>query len=118
MLGYVLAYVMFRRNCTRSGNMIEEDQRWLIIATAAIGALVGSRMLGLMEQVFRLHITWGTFLLPGGRTTVGGLLGGWIAVGLIRRLRGIRAQAGDLFAVPLCLGIAIGRIGCFLAGPA
>ncbi len=74
-LGYLLAYAMFRRSCTRHGNMLEDDQRWLIIATAAIGALVGSRMLGLMEQVFRLHITWGTFLLPGGRTTVGGLLG-------------------------------------------
>jgi phosphatidylglycerol---prolipoprotein diacylglyceryl transferase len=116
-LGYALAYVMFRRNCARDGNMIEEDQRWLIIATAAIGALVGSRMLGLTEQVFRLHITWGTFLLPGGRTTVGGLLGGWIALGLIKRLRDIRGRAGDLFAVPLCLGIAIGRVGCFLAGP-
>src|SRR3984957_10974256 len=104
MLGYVLAYVMFRRNCTRSGNMIEEDQRWLIIATAAIGALIGSRMLGLMEQVFRLHITWGTFLLPGGRTTVGGLLGAWIALGLIKRLRDVRGRAGDLFAGPLSGG--------------
>jgi phosphatidylglycerol:prolipoprotein diacylglycerol transferase len=117
-LGYALAYAAFRRNCARAGDPLEDDQRWLLIATAAIGALLGSRILGLMEQVFRLHITWRTFLLPGGRTTVGGLLGGWIAVGLIRRLRGIRARTGDLFAVPLCLGIAIGRIGCFLAGPA
>ena len=154
MLGYVLAYAMFRRSCARgpdflyvdldttpcapfikesridldnakklhrksgAGDLLEEDQRWLIIATAAIGALFGSRILGLMEQVFRLHITWRTFLLPGGRTTVGGLLGAWIAVGLIKRLRGDRSRAGDLFAVPLCLGIAIGRIGCFLAGSA
>jgi phosphatidylglycerol---prolipoprotein diacylglyceryl transferase len=117
-LGYALAYAMFRRGCVRAGDRVEEDQRWLIIATAAIGALLGSRILGLTEQVFRLHITWHTFLLPGGRTTVGGLLGGWIAVGLVERLRGIRGRIGDLFAVPLCLGIAIGRVGCFLAGPA
>jgi phosphatidylglycerol---prolipoprotein diacylglyceryl transferase len=140
-IGYALAYAMFRRSCARgpdflhgeldttacaafvkqsrgAGELIEDDQRWLIIATAAIGALLGSRILGLLEQVLYLHITWRTFLLPGGRTTVGGLLGGWIAVGLIKRLRGIRGRAGDLFAVPLCLGIAIGRIGCFLAGPA
>ncbi len=117
-LGYALAYAMFRRGCAHAGDLIEEDQRWLIVATAAIGALLGSRFLGLMEQTFRQHITWHTFLLPGGRTTVGGLLGAWIAVGLIKRLRGVRDRAGDLFAVPLCLGIAIGRIGCFLAGPA
>jgi phosphatidylglycerol:prolipoprotein diacylglycerol transferase len=117
-LGYALAYVVYRRGRAHAGDMLEDDQLWLIIATAAIGALLGSRILGLMEQVFRLHITWRTFLLPGGRTTVGGLLGGWIAVGLIKRLRGIRGRTGDLFAVPLCLGIAIGRVGCFLAGPA
>jgi prolipoprotein diacylglyceryltransferase len=101
-----------------AGELLEDDQRWLIIATAAIGALLGSRILGLLEQVLYLHITWRTFLLPGGRTTVGGLLGGWIAVGLIKRLRPLRGRAGDFFAVPLCLGIAVGRIGCFLAGPA
>jgi phosphatidylglycerol---prolipoprotein diacylglyceryl transferase len=115
-LGYALAYAVYRRS--RAGDILEDEQQWLILAVAAIGALLGSRILGLLEQAFRLHITWRTFLLPGGRTTVGGLLGGWIAVGLIKRLRGIRARTGDLFAVPLCLGIAIGRIGCFLAGPA
>lgn len=117
-IGYGLAYAMFRRSCARGGELLEDDQRWLIIATAAIGALLGSRILGLLEQVLYLHITWRTFLLPGGRTTVGGLLGGWIAVGLIKRLRPLRGRAGDLFAVPLCMGIAIGRIGCFVAGPA
>ena len=118
-LGYALAYAVYRRSrAPGAGDTLEDEQQWLILAVAAIGALLGSRILGLLEQVFRLHITWRTFLLPGGRTTVGGLLGGWIAVGLIKRLRGIRARTGDLFAVPLCLGIAIGRIGCFLAGPA
>ena len=41
-LGYLLAYAMFRRSCTRHGNMLEDDQRWLIIATAAIGALLAA----------------------------------------------------------------------------
>ena len=117
-LGYALAYAVYRRSRVHAGDMLEDEQQWLILAVAAIGALLGSRILGLLEQVFRLHITWSTFLLPGGRTTVGGLLGGWIAVGLFKRLRGIRARTGDLLAVPLCLGIAIGRVGCFLAGPA
>ncbi len=34
----------------------------------------------------------------------------------MKRIAGIRSRTGDLFAVPLCVGIAIGRIGCFLAG--
>jgi prolipoprotein diacylglyceryltransferase len=47
---------------------------------------------------------------------VGGLLGGWIAVELVKLVLGIRSRTGDLFAVPLCVGIAIGRVGCFVAG--
>ena len=35
---------------------------------------------------------------------------------LIKRRSGIRQRTGDLFAVPLAVGIAIGRVGCFLAG--
>jgi phosphatidylglycerol:prolipoprotein diacylglycerol transferase len=36
---------------------------------------------------------------------------------LTKHLVGITRRTGDLFAVPLCAGIAIGRIGCFLTGP-
>jgi len=45
-----------------------------------------------------------------------GLLGVVLAVeGLKRRLH-IKHRTGDLFAIPLVVGIAIGRIGCFFAG--
>jgi phosphatidylglycerol:prolipoprotein diacylglycerol transferase len=37
-------------------------------------------------------------------------------VELIKHLRGIHSRTGDLFTVPLCFGIVVGRIGCFLAG--
>jgi len=52
----------------------------------------------------------------GGKTIVGGLLGGWLGVELVKRFCRIRTRTGDLFAIPLCIGIAIGRIGCLLAG--
>jgi phosphatidylglycerol---prolipoprotein diacylglyceryl transferase len=116
MLGYILGYAVYRRNWNHCGDMFEDDQHWLILASAAIGALLGSRILGLLEQAPGLHLTWRAVLLPGGRTIIGGLLGGWIAVELIKRLRGFHFPTGDLFAVPLCLGIALGRVGCFLAG--
>jgi len=52
----------------------------------------------------------------GGKTIVGGLLGGWIGVEIVKRIRGVRASTGDAYVLPLVLGIAIGRIGCFLTG--
>jgi phosphatidylglycerol:prolipoprotein diacylglycerol transferase len=116
ILAYTAGYQLYRRNRARTGDFLPDEQRWVIIAAAAIGALFGSRILGILEQAPRLTITWRTFLQPGGKTIVGGLLGGWIAVEGTKRFRNIHSRTGDLFVVPLCLGIAVGRIGCFLAG--
>jgi phosphatidylglycerol:prolipoprotein diacylglycerol transferase len=115
-LGYTCGYAWYRRVRLRSGDFLGDEQRWTVIAAAAIGALLGSRFLGLLEQTPRLKMTWQAMFLPGGKTIVGGLLGGWFAVEMVKRLRGIRSRTGDLFAIPLCIGIAVGRIGCFLAG--
>jgi prolipoprotein diacylglyceryltransferase len=116
VLAYVVGYLLYSRSRRQSGDFLPDEQRWIIIAAAAIGALLGSRILGILEQAPRIAITWRTFLQPGGKTIVGGLLGGWIAVELTKRIRGIHSRTGDLFAIPLCIGIAIGRIGCLLAG--
>jgi prolipoprotein diacylglyceryltransferase len=115
-LGYAIGYAVYRRLRSRSGDIVHDEHRWLVIAAAAVGALVGSRTLGLLEQIPVAQFTWQTLLLPGGKTIVGGLLGGWLAVEIAKAFAGVRARTGDLFAVPLCIGIAIGRIGCFCAG--
>ncbi len=52
----------------------------------------------------------------GGKTIVGALIFGLIAVELMKHYIGVRRSTGDLYAIPLALGIAIGRIGCFLTG--
>ncbi len=116
-LGYASGYALYKRQRARQGDLLPEPQRWSVIAAAAVGALLGSRILGLLEQAPRTHLHLAQLLLPtGGKTIVGGLLGGWLAVELIKLLHGIRTRTGDLFVLPLCLGIAVGRIGCLLAG--
>lgn len=54
--------------------------------------------------------------LLSGRTIVGGLLGGTIGVVASKRILGIHDRRGNQFAPGIALGMAIGRIGCFLAG--
>jgi prolipoprotein diacylglyceryltransferase len=39
-----------------------------------------------------------------------------LGVEIVKRFSGIHRRTGDLFALPLCVGIAVGRIGCLLAG--
>jgi phosphatidylglycerol:prolipoprotein diacylglycerol transferase len=115
-LGYLVGYGVYKMLRARTGDVLADDRRWLIIAATAVGALAGSRVLGLLEQAPRIGFRWEWLLRPGGKTIVGGLLGGWLAVEVAKRVLGITTRTGDLFAIPLCIGIAVGRIGCFLAG--
>src|SRR5262249_24408376 len=55
-------------------------------------------------------------VVVGGKAIVGGLIGGLVGGELEKRWAGLTRRTGDLFAMPLALGIAIGRIGCFLSG--
>ena len=116
-LGYGCGYWVYKLARGRAGDVIGEPERWSVMAGAVVGGLVGSRALGLLEQAPRVGIDWGHVLLPGGgKTIVGGLLGGWVGVEVVKAMRGIRSRTGDLFAVPLCVGIAVGRVGCLIAG--
>jgi prolipoprotein diacylglyceryltransferase len=55
-------------------------------------------------------------LLLAGKTIVGGLLGGLIAVEAVKLWVGERTSTGDLYVFPLIVGIAVGRVGCLLTG--
>ncbi|MES2392765.1 MAG: hypothetical protein V4555_14060 [Acidobacteriota bacterium] len=48
--GYLAGYLVFRRERERAGDALGEELRWVVIAAAAVGALVGSRVLGVLEQ--------------------------------------------------------------------
>jgi phosphatidylglycerol---prolipoprotein diacylglyceryl transferase len=66
------------------------------------------------------QLTWHSLHNPaylvGGKTIVGALAFGLMSVELTKRYIGLRDSTGDLYAIPLAIGIAIGRIGCFLTG--
>jgi len=116
-LAYLLGFAVYRRARRQSGDVLDDQQRWSIIAATTVGALLGSRFLELLEQAPRLHLSLSQVLGPsGGKTIVGGLLGGWLSVELVKKCKGIHTRTGDLFAIPLCVGIGVGRIGCLLAG--
>jgi phosphatidylglycerol:prolipoprotein diacylglycerol transferase len=116
-LAYTAGFYLYRRHRRARGDVIERRARWCVIAAAVIGGLAGGRILAAFEDPSVLAAAWAqpqVFL--AGKTIVGGLIGGLIAVEWVKRLLGVRVATGDLLALPLALGIAIGRIGCFLSG--
>jgi prolipoprotein diacylglyceryltransferase len=98
--------------------VLADRDRTLWIGVAAIcGAAVGAKLGYWIEDprnAFANFPDWRPLL--EGKTIVGALLGGLLGVEAIKRAIGAQGSSGDAFALPLIAGIAIGRIGCFLAG--
>ena len=81
-----------------------------------IFALVGTRALHLL--LARDQYSWRFITgFQGGFVLYGGLIGGILCAALYVKMRGERiTRIGDLAAPGMMIGIAFGRIGCFLNG--
>ena len=116
-LGYGVGLYGCYRGRTRLRDVIPAGARWTLVAAALAGGFVGSRLLAVFEEPLRVINRWSDpQILLSGKTIVGGLVGGLVAVELAKRLLRIRVPTGDLFTIPLIAGIAVGRVGCFLSG--
>jgi prolipoprotein diacylglyceryltransferase len=107
-LGYLAGGQTFWWMRRRFGDPLRPLDRFSVIGGAIFGAAVGSRLLAAFENPFYFTLS--------GKTILGGLLGGLIGVELMKKILGIRVRTGDAFALPLCVGISVGRLGCFFAG--
>lgn len=106
-------YVYLRKN---SSDSISKGNRLSIILGATIGAWLGSRLMGFMENPMIELDGKHLLQLLNTKTIMGGLFGGLLGVEVSKRIISERQSSGDLFTLPIILGIFIGRIGCFLSG--
>ena len=116
-LSYIIAFCIYLALRRRFGDPVPTPLRWAVVAAAVAGAALGAKLLFFLEDpsltLANLH---NPAYFIGGKTIVGALAGGLLAVELMKRYIGLRTSTGDLYAIPLAAGIAIGRIGCFLTG--
>jgi len=116
-LGYFIGFRIFLLLRSRAHDSIPAVTRFSLIAAAAVGALLGSKLLVWLQDPVQTWAQRGDpAALLGGKTIVGGLLGGQVAVEWMKRALGETRRTGDLFVIPLCVGMALGRVGCFLGG--
>jgi phosphatidylglycerol:prolipoprotein diacylglycerol transferase len=117
-LGVLAGTVVFLaelRRRRRTGRPFD-DRIWGVVA----GALVGGVLLGRLG-------TWAQHLDPrdnaslaaqwlyGNRSILSGLVGAYLGALLGKRLMGLRERTGDLFVLPVAIGMAVGRVGCLLS---
>lgn len=110
-LGVAVAALVYVLEARRRGRL--DEQVWWIAA----GAMIGGAVLAKVGSAWRFVGSGATIeelLLFGGRSILGGLAGAYFGAVLAKRLLGYRRSTGDLFAPAVAIGLAVGRIGCFL----
>jgi len=116
ILGSVLGVRLYFALRRRTGDALPAERRLVVLAAAVAGAAVGSKLLAWLCNPAPVLAHPTLALLLSGKTIVGGLLGGLAAVELVKWRIGERTATGDLYVFPLIVGIAVGRVGCFLTG--
>lgn len=93
---------------------LSAQQRWGIALGAFCGGMLGGKL------PFALTDPDGPFCtqawIADGKTIMFGLVGGYLGVEAAKSLLDVRVKTGDSFAIPVAISIAIGRLGCFVAG--
>ncbi|MEI8058239.1 MAG: prolipoprotein diacylglyceryl transferase family protein [Actinomycetes bacterium] len=93
------------------------DERLIpIIAGIIVGGAVGGRLAGMLDAATHDGLNamaWAW--VQGGRSILGGLSGAYLGALIGKRAGGYPGRTGDLFAPAVAVGLAVGRIGCFLA---
>jgi prolipoprotein diacylglyceryltransferase len=115
-LAFFLAFRYYLYLRKRKTDSITTSNRLSIILGAALGALIGSRVVGLLENPTIKFSLENFIQILNTKTIMGGLFGGLLGVELAKNIIGEKQSSGDLFVFPIILGIFIGRIGCFLSG--
>lgn len=116
LLAFSMAMALVRRG--RRQDPLPASTRSTVLLGGLAGALLGAKGLVLLEHraLVAADPRQALALLLMGKTVVGALLGGLVGVELTKAATGLRRSTGDLFVLPLLVGMAIGRIGCFLSG--
>jgi phosphatidylglycerol---prolipoprotein diacylglyceryl transferase len=116
-LAYLIGARVYAHLRARSGDPLAPTDRWWIVAAACLGAALGSKLIVIPDHptLVLQHLAEPLSLLDG-KSVVGGLVGALIAVEWTKRRIGVTRATGDQFAFPVAVGIAIGRVGCFLTG--
>ncbi len=107
-LSFLMTAFVYRWRLRDQALVVERLGRGYVLALVG-GAVLGGYGIGTAN----LLLTGS----PGvGRSIIGALAGAIAAVELFKARRGVGGSTGLVFVPAFCTGVAVGRIGCFLAG--
>ncbi|MEI7833134.1 MAG: prolipoprotein diacylglyceryl transferase family protein [bacterium] len=98
------------------GNPLPLEHKLSLLLAAVVGGIIGAKIPIWVQYFPTLIAAHDIMRWFPGRTIVGGLVGGVLAVTLVKYIFHIQMKTGDAFAPALALAITVGRLGCFCAG--
>ena len=90
--------------------------RWVILACVLFGAALGSKLLHVAEHLGYFMQGGHGYEFLGGKSILGGLVGGTLGAEAGKRWVGWPVSTGDAWVPAIAVGLMIGRIGCQLSG--
>jgi phosphatidylglycerol:prolipoprotein diacylglycerol transferase len=114
-LGILAGLLVYFWEARRTNTLGESNIN--IIVGALIGAVIGAKLLDfIVDYKYFIVNFWDVNTIFYGKTIIGGFIGGAMGAKVAKKIFNIKAKRGNLFAPAIAIGVAIGRIGCFLRG--
>lgn len=114
LLGSLVAASLLVRQ-RQSKLLLSMPERWAIRLSAFLGAMLGAKLPFVMSSGWEAFYSGSAWFMDG-KTILGGIFGGYLAVEFAKWIFQIRVKTGDSFALPIAIAVGVGRIGCFMAG--
>ena len=117
VLGLMVGLAIYYRELNRRGML--EGRIFLILIMALLGGGIGARLSVIWEHpayyatITQVPLSY--FISHSGKSIIGALVGGWLAVALTKKLLGYTRSTGDCYAPAIPAAMMIGRVGCFLS---
>jgi len=110
-LGAALAARWQHRRWPRESDALARITAPGYFVALGLGALAGAWLFGSLNSLRAL-------IAAPSHSVAGALAGAIFAVEIWKWRHGVRQSTGGAFVLPICVGIAIGRLGCLFAGMA
>ncbi len=113
LLAYIVGTLLLWKVFKPSRPTIEDENlRYAYYTIVIIGAFIGAFFIGSLNTLVSLDSS--NIII--GKSILGAIVGGVIAVEIFKKIMNIKGSTGAYFVPSLAVGIAIGRIGCFVSG--
>ena len=117
VLAIAVGLAIYYRELRRRG-MLGATIVWISL-TAILGAALGARLITAWEHP-AYYAAFGDEPLTvaiehSGKSILGALAGGYLAIYLAKRAFGYTRSTGDCYVLAIPIATAIGRVGCFLS---